>query len=44
MLAALALGVVPALIFIALRLEAAFGGRGDRLIAQQPRLRGCCRG
>lgn len=32
MLAALAIGVVPAVVFIGLRLEAAFGGRGDRLI------------
>jgi hypothetical protein len=32
MLASMALGVVPAVVFIALRVEAAFGGRGDRLI------------
>ena len=32
MLAAVALGAVPALVFIALRVEAAFGGRGDRLV------------
>jgi hypothetical protein len=32
MLAAMALGAVPAVIFIALRLEAALGGRGDRLV------------
>lgn len=32
MLAATALGAAPAVVFIALRLEAAFGGRGDRLI------------
>ena len=33
MIAALAIGLAPGLIFIALRAEAAFGGRGDRLIA-----------
>jgi hypothetical protein len=33
---ALAVGVVPGLIFIALRVEAAFGGRGDRLIPGSP--------
>jgi hypothetical protein len=32
MLAAMAIGAVPAVVFIALRLEAAFGGRGDRLV------------
>jgi hypothetical protein len=32
MLAAMAIGAVPALVFIALRLEAASGGRGDRLV------------
>jgi hypothetical protein len=32
MLAALAIGAVPAVVFIGLRLEAVFGGRGDRLI------------
>jgi hypothetical protein len=32
MLAALAIGAVPAVVFIGLRTEAAFGGRGDRLI------------
>jgi hypothetical protein len=32
MLAALAIGALPAVVFISLRLEAAFGGRGDRLI------------
>src|SRR3954447_5063551 len=32
MLAAMALGALPAVVFIALRLEATFGGRGDRLI------------
>ena len=32
MLAAMALGAAPAVVFIALRLEATFGGRGDRLI------------
>ena len=32
MLAALAIGTVPAVAFIGLRLEAAFGGRGDRLV------------
>jgi hypothetical protein len=32
MLAALAIGAVPAVVFISLRLEAAFGGRGDRLV------------
>jgi len=36
MSAALALGLTPALIFIALRCEAAFGGRGDRLIPRTP--------
>ncbi|MDA0181752.1 hypothetical protein OJ997_15715 [Solirubrobacter phytolaccae] len=34
--AALALGVVPAVTFVGLRLEAAFGGRGDRLIVRTP--------
>ena len=37
MLAALALGLAPAVVFIALRVEAAFGGRGDRLIAAHAR-------
>lgn len=32
MLAAATLGVAPAVVFIALRVEAAFGGRGDRLV------------
>ena len=32
MQAAMAIGAVPAVVFIALRLEAAFGGRGDRLV------------
>jgi hypothetical protein len=32
MLAAMAIGAVPAVVFISLRLEAAFGGRGDRLV------------
>jgi hypothetical protein len=32
MLAAMALGAAPAVVFISLRLEATFGGRGDRLI------------
>ena len=32
MLAAMALGAAPAVVFIALRLEATFGGRGDRMI------------
>jgi hypothetical protein len=36
MLAALAIGLAPGLVFIALRVEAAFGGRGDRLIARSP--------
>jgi hypothetical protein len=36
MLAALALGAIPAVIFITLRLEAAFGGRGDRLLSNSP--------
>jgi hypothetical protein len=36
LLAALALGVVPGVVFILLRLEAAFGGRGDRLIGGTP--------
>jgi hypothetical protein len=34
--AALALGVAPAVVFIALRVEAAFGGRGDRLVERTP--------
>ena len=34
--AALALGLAPAVVFIALRVEAAFGGRGDRLVARTP--------
>jgi hypothetical protein len=33
---ALALGVLPAAVFIGLRIEAALGGRGDRLIARTP--------
>jgi hypothetical protein len=36
MLAAMALGALPAVVFIALRLEATFGGRGDRLIRRSP--------
>jgi hypothetical protein len=36
LLIALALGMAPALVFIGLRLEAAFGGRGDRLILGTP--------
>ncbi len=36
MLASLAIGLAPGLTFIALRTEAAFGGRGDRLIAGTP--------
>jgi hypothetical protein len=36
MVAMLAIGLAPGLIFIALRAEAAFGGRGDRLIAGTP--------
>jgi hypothetical protein len=36
MLAAMALGAIPAVIFMALRLEAAFGGRGDRLLRNTP--------
>ena len=36
MIAALAIGLAPGLIFIGLRTEAAFGGRGDRLIAGTP--------
>ncbi len=36
MIASLAIGLAPGLIFIALRAEAAFGGRGDRLIAGTP--------
>ena len=36
MIAALAIGLAPGLIFIGLRAEAAFGGRGDRLIAGTP--------
>jgi uncharacterized membrane protein len=35
-LAALALGVAPAVVFIALRAEALLGGRGDRLIVRTP--------
>lgn len=34
--AALTLGLAPAVLFIALRVEAAFGGRGDRLITRTP--------
>jgi hypothetical protein len=34
--ASLVLGLAPAVTFIALRVEAAFGGRGDRLIARTP--------
>jgi hypothetical protein len=36
LLASLALGVAPGVIFILLRVEASFGGRGDRLIAGSP--------
>jgi hypothetical protein len=36
MTAALAIGLAPGLIFIGLRAEAAFGGRGDRLISGTP--------
>jgi hypothetical protein len=36
MLAALALGTIPAVIFVALRVEALLGGRGDRLLANTP--------
>jgi len=36
MLASLAIGLAPGLTFIALRTEAAFGGRGDRLIGGTP--------
>ncbi len=43
MLAALAIGAVPAVVFIALRLEAAFGGRGDRLVRNSRVVRRCCR-
>lgn len=34
MLAALAIGLAPGVVFIALRTEAAFGGRGDRLVGK----------
>src|SRR5215207_8689200 len=34
--AALALGLAPAVVFIGLRLEAGLGGRGDRLIVRTP--------
>ena len=34
--AALTLGLAPAVIFIALRVEALFGGRGDRLLVRTP--------
>lgn len=34
--AALVLGVAPAVVFVGLRVEAAFGGRGDRLIVRTP--------
>ena len=36
MTASLLIGLAPGLIFVALRTEAAFGGRGDRLIAGTP--------
>jgi hypothetical protein len=36
MLAALAIGVVPGGIFVLLRIEAAFGGRGDRFVNGTP--------
>ena len=36
MLASLAIGLAPGLAFVALRTEATFGGRGDRLIARTP--------
>jgi hypothetical protein len=35
LISALALGVLPAVFFIGLRIEAAFGGRGDRLISSR---------
>jgi hypothetical protein len=38
MLAALAIGLVPGGLFVLLRIEAAFGGRGDRLITGTPAL------
>jgi hypothetical protein len=38
MLAAVALGVLPAVVFIGLRVEAAFGGRGDRLVRARGRV------
>lgn len=34
--AALALGVLPGVAFVGLRIEAAFGGRGDRLVSGSP--------
>ena len=36
MVAALALGLVPAIVFVALRIEAGSGGRGDRLVSGSP--------
>jgi hypothetical protein len=38
MLAALAIGFVPGAIFVLLRIEAAFGGRGDRFVSGTPAL------
>jgi hypothetical protein len=38
MLGALAIGLVPGALFVLLRIEAAFGGRGDRLVAGTPAL------
>jgi hypothetical protein len=36
MLAALAVGLVPGAVFVLLRIEAAFGGRGDRFLSGTP--------
>jgi len=36
MVAALAIGLAPGVVFILLRVEAAFGGRGDRLVLGSP--------
>ena len=40
MLGALAIGLVPGAIFVLLRIEAAFGGRGDRFVTGTPVLLG----
>jgi hypothetical protein len=36
LVAALALGLTPGVVFVGLRMEAAFGGRGDRLVRGNP--------